>query len=198
MIFNDTNLSTHISIDNPLALKLLSDKIYYFTSKAIENGCDSIVLLCIGTDRSTGDSFGPLIGHKIKGMKKNNIHIFGTLEEPVHAKNLNEYTAYINKTYNKPFVIAVDACLGAIDHIGCISIGEGSIKPGSGVNKNLEAIGDMYITGIVNIGGFMEFFVLQNTRLSLVMKMADIVSTSVRIALWKAVNNSLEDNVTVV
>jgi Protein of unknown function (DUF1256). len=34
----------------------------------------------------------------------------------------------------------------------------------------------MYVTGIVNISGFMEFMVLQNTRLNIVMKMADIIT----------------------
>ena len=35
----------------------------------------------------------------------------------------------------------------------------------------------MHIIGIVNVGGFMEYLVLQNTRLSLVMRMADVIST---------------------
>ncbi len=34
----------------------------------------------------------------------------------------------------------------------------------------------MHLTGLVNIGGYMEYFVLQSTRLSLVMKMSDIIS----------------------
>ncbi|MFP3381143.1 DUF1256 domain-containing protein, partial [Bacillus sp. SIMBA_069] len=48
----------------------------------------------------------------------------------------------------------------------------GALKPGAGVGKELPPIGDASITGVVNVGGFMEYFVLQNTRLSLVMKMA--------------------------
>ena len=31
-----------------------------------------IVFLCIGTDRATGDSLGPLIGYKLKSIKKKN------------------------------------------------------------------------------------------------------------------------------
>jgi len=64
-------------------------------------------------------------------------------------------------------------------------VGEGPIKPGSGVNKNLVPVGDMHITGIVNFGGFMDFLVLQNTRLCIVMKMADLVSMGIRYVLWK-------------
>ena len=39
--------------------------------------------------------------------------------------------------------------------------------------------------GIANVGGFMEYFVLQNTRLNLVMKMADIISQSLLVAIRK-------------
>ena len=56
-----------------------------------------IVFICIGSDRSTGDALGPLIGEKIKFLSKNNIFIYGTLEETVHAGNLKE-TVKIIKT----------------------------------------------------------------------------------------------------
>jgi putative sporulation protein YyaC len=102
----------------------------------------------------------------------------GTLENPVHASNLPEYLRLIDK-FKNPFVIAIDACLGNIDSVGYINIGEGSIKPGAGVNKHLPAVGDLHVTGIVNVGGFMEYFVLQNTRLHIVMKMAKIISDGI-------------------
>jgi putative sporulation protein YyaC len=37
--------------------------------------------------------------------------------------------------------------------------------------------------GIVNVSGWMESTVLQNTRLNLVMKMADIISRSIFLEL---------------
>ncbi|MGB4514418.1 MAG: DUF1256 domain-containing protein, partial [Bacillota bacterium] len=33
-----------------------------------------------------------------------------------------------------------------------------------------------HVTGIVNVGGYMEYLVLQNTRLSVVAKMAEVIS----------------------
>jgi len=146
----------------------------------------SLVFLCIGTDRSTGDSLGPLIGHKLKNSlnKYNNIHVFGTLDQPVHAKNLEDTIAHINRTCDYPFIIAIDACLGSIDRIGVINIGHGPLKPGTGVNKQLPSVGDLHITGIVNIGGYMQYMVLQSTRLSLVMKMADTISEAITFSLW--------------
>ena len=55
----------------------------------------------------------------------------------------------------------------------------GPVKPGAGVNKELPAVGDIHITGIVNVSGFMEYFVLQNTRLHLVMKMAKTIANGI-------------------
>jgi putative sporulation protein YyaC len=158
--------------------------------KGIINGYKSIVFVCIGTDRSTGDSLGPLVGYKIGKLKMKNIHVHGDLDNPVHAKNIDETMKMIYEKYNKPFVVAIDACLGRMEHVGYINIGEGPIKPGSGVNKNLNPVGDMHITGIVNFGGFMDFLVLQNTRLSLVMKMADIISMGIRYVLRKMSTSS--------
>ena len=135
-----------------------------------------IVVICIGTDRSTGDSLGPLVGSKIEKLNKiESIHIMGTLDDPVHAANLEEKLESIPALSN-PLIIAIDACLGSMDNVSTVSVGIGSLKPGAGVKKNLPEVGHIYITGVVNVGGFMEYFVLQNTRLAIVMKMADVIA----------------------
>jgi putative sporulation protein YyaC len=64
-------------------------------------------------------------------------------------------------------------------NVGVIQVLDGPVKPGAGVNKELPAVGDIHITGIVNVSGFMEFFVLQNTRLNLVMKMAKTIANGI-------------------
>lgn len=137
-----------------------------------------IVVVCVGTDRSTGDCLGPLVGTYLQKSKLSQLHLYGTLDDPVHAMNLNDTISTIYQHYSNPFVIAIDACLGQLTSVGCIQIGDGPVKPGAGVNKELPPVGNMHITGIVNVGGFMEYFVLQNTRLSLVMSMADIIARS--------------------
>lgn len=139
-----------------------------------------LIVICIGTDRSTGDALGPLVGSKLQQMNIQTFNIFGTLDEPIHALNLEENIQKINSSFVNPFIIAVDACLGKSQNIGSITVGEGPSKPGAAMNKKLPAIGQMHIHGIVNLNGFMEFFVLQNTRLSLVMKMADVIANSLK------------------
>ncbi|MEK4883065.1 MULTISPECIES: spore protease YyaC [Paenibacillus] len=142
-----------------------------------------IIVICVGTDRSTGDSLGPLVGTALSRFHSPLFHLYGTLEEPVHAVNLEETLSLINEKYNNPFVIGIDACLGHSTSVGCIQVVEGPLRPGAGVNKQLPPVGDIHLTGIVNVDGFMEYFVLQNTRLSLVMRLSDIIATSLYSAL---------------
>nr|WP_256846930.1 spore protease YyaC [Paenibacillus sp. Pae108] len=132
---------------------------------------EKTVYFCIGTDRATGDALGPLIGTE---LKKLGYHVLGTLDEPVHAINLNERLQEIPEG---KIVIAIDACLGQPSSVGQYQVGKGPMNPGAGIGKRLTPVGDYHIKGIVNVGGFMEDFTLHSTRLSLVMKMAkDIVS----------------------
>lgn len=138
-----------------------------------------IVLVCIGTDRSTGDSLGPLVGSFLEEKDVTSFHVYGTLDAPIHAVNLDERLKEIIEKHQDPYIIGIDACLGRMKNVGVIQIGDGPVKPGAGVNKELPAVGDIHITGIVNVSGFMEFFVLQNTRLNLVMKMAKTIANGI-------------------
>ncbi|WP_338553766.1 spore protease YyaC [Paenibacillus sp. KS-LC4] len=142
------------------------------------SGARPLIIVCVGTDRSTGDSLGPLIGTSLAKYNSPYFALYGTLEEPVHAMNLTDTLALIHQNHHNPFIIGIDACLGQVSSIGSVHIGTGPVRPGAGVNKELPPVGDMHITGIVNVGGFMEYFVLQNTRLHLVIKMADLIAFS--------------------
>ena len=108
-----------------------------------------IILVCIGSDRATGDCLGPIVGHKLArfcNTHKNSLHLFGTLEQPI------------------------------VEHVGYITLGEGALCPGVGVDKNLPEVGDIFITGIVNLSGFGSQMLLQTTHLNLVMQLADFIS----------------------
>ncbi|QAY67504.1 spore protease YyaC [Paenibacillus protaetiae] len=141
-------------------------------------GTRPVVIVCVGTDRSTGDSLGPLVGSSLSQYQSPMFSVYGTLEEPVHAMNLEETLLLINRKHHRPFIIGIDACLGQVASVGCVQVGVGPVRPGAGVNKDLPPVGDIHITGIVNVGGFMEYFVLQNTRLHLVMKLSELISAS--------------------
>lgn len=153
-----------------------------------------IIFLCIGTDRSTGDSLGPLIGDKLKNLITDQFVLYGTLEHPVHAKNLCDVIDEINNKYCNPYIIAIDACLGKLQNIGNIIIEEKPLSPGAALNKQLPKIGDLSITGVVNISGTLEFMVLQNTRLYTVMCLADVISKGIYHSILKTVGNRKVSN----
>lgn len=140
---------------------------------------EEIVFLCIGSDRITGDSLGPLVGHQLSKYHWSHIRIYGTLDYPVHALNLEATLARIKMRHPSALLIAVDASLGARKHVGFISVGNGSICPGAGVKKILPAVGDIFITGILNASGTFEHFLLQTTRLSQVVQMADTITEGI-------------------
>ena len=167
-----------IHYQHPQAREKLAAALRHNMLKKYNPAISPVILLCIGTDRSTGDCLGPLIGTKLQ-QKKLPILICGTLDEPVHAVNLQETLDRINGRFENPFILAIDACLGRTESVGYISVKDGPLTPGTGVNKNLPQAGSIHIIGIVNVGGFMEYLVLQNTRLSLVMNMADLISDGI-------------------
>lgn len=134
------------------------------------------LFVCIGTDRSTGDALGPLVGSLLLEGGLPGAWVVGTLSNPVHATNLGVVVPTLARRRPRPVTIAIDACLGSANNVGLLTLGDGALRPGAGVKKELPPIGDLYLTGNVNVGGFMEYFVLQNTRLSLVMDMARVIA----------------------
>ncbi len=141
-----------------------------------------VVIICIGTDRVSGDSLGPLVGTFLI-EEYHQAKVYGTLEEPVHAKNLEEVIARVRKNHPNAFVIAVDACLGRVSSVEKIILAEKPLKPGTGVNKDLPEVGDINIQGIVNISGFVPHLLIQNTRLHTVFNMARIIAGTLAQAL---------------
>jgi putative sporulation protein YyaC len=169
------DLHSRIHIDHPAASTIFQTNLGVCLSQ-LYLPPRPLIIVCIGTDRSTGDSLGPLVGSKLQSLNSSPAIVYGTLDQPVHAINLQDTLNEIEEYYEQPFIIAIDACLGRSESVGYVNIKEGPLQPGTGVNKDLPAVGDLHIIGIVNVGGFMEYMVLQNTRLSLVMKLADLIS----------------------
>lgn len=178
-----------VHVDEPAAVQRLAGALRLALQEHRSPG-QPIVLVCIGTDRSTGDSLGPLVGTMLSERALRDVAIYGTLEDPVHAANLSGVLEAIQLQHHGALVIAVDACLGRSENVGTISVKEGPLQPGTGVNKTLPEVGVCHVIGVVNVGGFMEYFVLQNTRLGLVVRMATAVADSVAGALGAPVWDS--------
>ena len=153
-----------------------------------------LIFLCIGSDRATGDSLGPLIGYKLEQHPHRDYTVYGTLEAPVHAKNLATVVEQIHSRHKNPYIIAIDASLGKQAHIGYYTLGVGSLKPGTGVGKDLISVGDVFITGIVNLSGLLDRMLLQTTRLHTVMSLADRIYLGIRYGMNLFAEQSSEPN----
>lgn len=136
------------------------------------------IYLCIGSDRVTGDSLGPLVGTLLLKTHPN-LPVLGTLASPVHALNLNDTLTYLRERFSGHPVVAIDASLGTRAHQEYFTIGPGSLEPGAGVNKILGCAGDLYITGIVAPAGPLSQLTLQTVRLSLVLTLATTISAAI-------------------
>jgi len=131
-----------------------------------------LIFLCIGTDRVIGDSFGPLVGYKLKYLFRNeeNIKVIGTLNNIICVHNISKIITDINNTYPESFLIAIDAALSNKNNIGEIIISDKSINVGSCFNRNSIYVGDVSIKGIVSrrlSNPKHNFKLLQNTHLRL-------------------------------
>lgn len=165
---------------NKLSTYLLSKYLKPFLTK-------DTVIVCIGTDKCIGDCLGPLVGTLLK-KKDMSFPIYGTLNNPIHAVNLNEKITYIKKVHPSSPVIAIDACLGDEENIGLIHVRHKPISPGKGVGKKLPSIGDISIVGIVDTMKDYSGISLHSIRLSLVMNMAEVIVNSLWLASIKRVH----------
>ena len=129
-----------------------------------------LIFLCIGTDRVIGDSFGPLVGYKLKNLFKDeeNIKVIGTLNNIICIHNILKTINEINNTYPESFLIAIDAALSNKNDIGEIMVSNNSINVRSCFGKNNIQVGDMSIKGVVSRmmkNPKYNFRLLQNTPL---------------------------------
>jgi len=157
----------------------------------VEKCYNSISVVCIGTDRSTGDSFGPLTGHMLSRLSLIDFSLYGSLESPVHALSLPEVMSGID--IENTLVVAVDAGMGDANMVGSIGIGYDPVRPGSGLGKTLPSVGDISVTGIVAMGGLAPFIMLQNAPLGMVYCMAEKAFFAIQYALREIQNEKREE-----
>ena len=149
-------------------------QISEFIKKYIDS---STIIVCIGTDKCIGDCLGPLVGTILK-EKNFPIPIYGTLDAPIHALNLEKNIYEIKRNYPNSKIIGIDACLGDSNSIGEIHVRDFPIHPGKGVGKILPDVGDASIIGIIDSSDNSEFFTSRSIRLNLIFEMAKVISNS--------------------
>lgn len=149
------------------------------------------VVVCVGSDLAIGDCLGPITGsmleYKTRGL---GAFLYGTLAAPVTAKEIPYMRTFLKETHGNSQILAIDAAVGEKGDVGLIRILDSPLLPGAGANKNLGAIGDASIMGIVAEKSLHNYGLLNTTRLNLVYTMAEIISESVATLLWERCNSA--------
>lgn len=134
----------------------------------------SVNVLGIGSDRTTGDCLGPLVGEFLQGVR--GVNVYGTLDAPVHAANMAEIVPEITG-----FTIAVDAALGS--PLGSVSVRKGPLAPGAAFGRQLPQVGNVAVSGLVCEAGPLGFERLRSVRLGFVRHMSQVIATAIATAV---------------
>lgn len=169
----------------PFRLKLKNNQLVGFFQTMYEEGVrlEALSFLCIGTDRSTGDALGPLVGTFLEeaGYRC----VVGTLSQPCDGSNMEARMAELPES---GVVIAIDACLGKPLSVGQFQVANMPIEPGKSVGKRLPPVGDYSVAAIVNVDGPKKYWILQNTSLHHVVQMAKEIVAAI-IAVYPVRSN---------
>ena len=144
------------------------------------------VIVCVGSDLAIGDSLGPIVGSMLKFKTQGlNVFLYGTLATPVTAKEIKYIRSFLKETHKGSQVVVVDAAVGSEGDVGLIKINDTPMKPGAGANKQLGALGDLSVMGVVAEKSVSNYGLLNTTRLNLVYSMAELISDGLASLLWE-------------
>ncbi|WP_281889727.1 spore protease YyaC [Paenibacillus sp. YYML68] len=174
MIWGDSNAAGPL-----LRKKVKADELHSFMELMQKQGAkaEELVFICIGTDRSTGDSLGPIVGTMLQ--EAGYTGVIGTLEHPLDASNMH---ARLIEIPPGSVALAIDACLGQASSVGWYQVSNRPLAPGKSVGKQLPLLGTYSIAAIVNVDQGQKYSILQSTSLYKVMMMAKEITTAIRMA----------------
>jgi putative sporulation protein YyaC len=185
----------------------MEDKVFSFNSfnnyaedgisealKNINDKNSKPIIICVGSDLVLGDSLGPLVGTLLK-QKGCGAYIYGTLNAPITAKEVEYAKIYIKQTHPLSKLIAIDAAVGDEEDVGIVKVLNKGLKPGLGVNKNLGVLGDQSIIGVVASKSIQNYNLFNLTRLNLIYKMSEIIASGLHQYLSTFNQNTLNKNI---
>ncbi len=156
-------------------------------NRLLEGATSPPVVVCVGSDLAVGDSLGPLCGTLLqKKLAGSGAFVYGTLKQPVTAKEVKYVGEFLRKTHPNSPVIAVDAAVGEQSEVGLIKLSNTPLRPGSGAKKRLGKLGDISVLGVVAKKSPFAYSSLSLTRLNMVYAMADIISEALSAYLFPA------------
>lgn len=152
--------------------EMLSDGVAFFHELA-KNNLNNIVIICIGTDKWIFDSLGPFVGSILKS-RGFSFPVYGTIDDPIHAINLEDSLIKIRNNHPNGFFIGIDACYSDENSQFEIHLRDCPIHPGAGTNKKLPVVGNVSIVGLIAISD--TYAKLHEIRLKDVICIANKIS----------------------
>ncbi|WP_274649432.1 DUF1256 domain-containing protein [Paenibacillus humicola] len=142
-------------------------RVFFESIAARHPDPSGVAAFCIGTDRSTGDAFGPLTGTLLRAAGWP--IVVGTLERPCDSER---YEGALRGLPEGVAVVAFDACLGRPDPAGRYSVAAGPLYPARATGGTLPPVGDYSVAAIVGPLSAKPYYTLQRASLHEVMGMA--------------------------
>lgn len=154
----------------------------------IDVNYSNIVFLCVGTNKIIGDAIGPIIGDNLKKLENKFMRVYGTTNNTLNFSNAQSIIKKVYIEHKKPFLITIDAALSNKEKKGKIFIGNGLIKIGNALEKNISFYSDITIKCVV--GNYFynkkqNIDELENADISSLLMMSKIVSNGIMNVLKK-------------
>ncbi len=127
----------------------MTDKATKMIADFIASNTLPPVIICIGTDKVSGDAFGPTVGTLLTRLYRPPCFVYGTLDRPITAVNLLHAVDFVRSKHNGQPIIAVDCALGKSNEIGALNVFKGGLRAGLGVGKRLPPVGELSVTAVV-------------------------------------------------
>lgn len=134
------------------------------------------IIVCIGTDRVSGDCLGPIVGHLLTGRYRLPTFVYGTLNNPITAKNAETTKLFVEQMHPDRPILAVDAGIGDCGSLGELRVINDGIYPGLALKRALPKIGTHSIVGIVCEDSYLNATLLAKTKMQLVYDMAEVIA----------------------
>lgn len=141
----------------------VENSVNVILDKYKESGKDEIIFVNIGTDRIIGDIFAPTLGSYME-ERKSKLKFYGTLENPIHAKNIDTKMNEIYEKHPDSFIIGVDSSIGK--EVYQFKIRDCPLRPGSGFDKSLINVGD--ISMVFSVAEDSDLFLFKSIRFGIV------------------------------
>lgn len=164
-----------------------SRKNYQEIAKCLSLICgkEKPIIICVGSDIAVGDSLGPFVGTKLIENLNNDFFVYGSLKNPITAKEVKTVSRKIKLIHPNSKIIVVDAALGKKSEIGYVKVLDRGIKPGLGVKKNLPLIGDVSIIAIVGEYSGKNYILTGKERFNLIYTMGIDIANGITLAFNK-------------